>query len=80
MTAGELAERTQGNNLTAEATGRMVEHLKVHGVDFAKTPLTLGAALTLNPGKERFIGEFSAAANPLLARKYRQPFVVPELV
>ena len=80
MSAGELAERTQGNNLTAEATGRMVEHLKVHGVDFAKTPLTLGAPLTLADGKENFTGEFSAAANALLTRKYRAPFVVPELV
>ena len=79
MTPDELAERTQGNNATAEATGRMVEHLKAHGVDFAKTPLTVGAALTLNPEARQFTGEFSEAANPLLTRKYRGPFVVPEL-
>ena len=79
MTPGELAERTQGDNVTAEATGRMVEHLKVHGVDFAKTPLTLGAALAVNPHKWKFTGEFSEAANPLLTRKYRAPFVVPEV-
>ncbi|HSY18815.1 MAG TPA: Gfo/Idh/MocA family oxidoreductase [Candidatus Acidoferrales bacterium] len=79
MSAGELAERTQGNNLTAEATGRMVEHLKAHRVDFTKTPLTLGATLTLADGKEQFTGEFSAAANPLLTRQYRAPFVVPAL-
>jgi hypothetical protein len=57
----------------------MVEHLKGHNVDFAKTPLTLGATLTLASGKEHFTGEFSEAANPLLTRHYRQPFVVPEL-
>jgi hypothetical protein len=79
MSAGELTERTQGNNLTAEATGRMVEHLKKHNVDFTKNPLTLGAPLTLADGKEQFTGEFSAAANPLLTRNYRAPFVVPEL-
>ena len=79
MTPGELTERTQGNNLTAEATGRMVEHLKVHGVDFAKTPLMLGASLTLADGKEKFTGEFSAAANALLTRQYRAPFTVPQL-
>ncbi|MDR3460441.1 MAG: Gfo/Idh/MocA family oxidoreductase [Verrucomicrobiae bacterium] len=79
MTAGELAERTAGSTLTAEATGRMVEHLKTHGVDFTKTPLTLGAALTLTPGQENFSGEFSEAANALLRPQYRAPFVVPEL-
>jgi hypothetical protein len=79
ITPGELAERIEGNTLTAEATGRMVEHLKVHGVDFEKTPLTLGAPLMVNPHKEHFTGEFSDTANPLLTRKYRAPFVVPEL-
>jgi hypothetical protein len=79
MTPGELAERTQGNSLTAEATGRMVEHLKVHQVDFAQTPLTLGALLTIEDGKERFTGEFSDSANALLTHKYRKPIVVPKL-
>jgi hypothetical protein len=79
MTSGELTERTQGNSLTAEAAGRMVEHLKVHQVDFAQTPLTLGASLTIEDGKERFTGEFSNSANARLTRKYRKPFVVPRL-
>jgi predicted dehydrogenase len=79
MKPGELAERTKGSNLTAEATGRMAEHLAVHGVDFEKTPLTLGATLTVNPRKEQFAGEFSEAANVLLTRKYREPYAVPQL-
>ena len=79
MAPGELAERTQGGSVAAEATGRMVEHLKVHGVDFAKTPLTLGASLTVDGGREKFTGEFSEAANGLLTRNYRPPFVVPAL-
>jgi hypothetical protein len=79
MSPGELAERTKGDSLAAEATGRMVEHLKAHGIDFSKTPLTLGATLTVNGRKERFTGEFSAAANQLLTREYRKPFVVPKL-
>ena len=73
MKAGELAERTKGNNLTAEATGRMAEHLAAHGVDYAKTPLTVDAA------KENFTGEFSDAANKFITREYRAPFVVPQL-
>jgi len=76
---GELAERTKGNRVTAEATGRMLEHLAVHGIDLTKTPLTLGATLTLDPGKEHFKGEFAAAANELLTRQYRKPFAVPPL-
>jgi predicted dehydrogenase len=79
MTLGELAERTKGNNLTAEATGRMVEHLKANGIDFAKTPLTLGATLTVDAAKENFTGEFSDTANKFITREYRQPFVVPQL-
>ena len=77
MSAGELKERTQGNNLTAEAMGRMVEHLSIHSVDFAKTPLTLGVPLTIAPKTESFTGEFAARATPLLTREYRRPFVVP---
>jgi predicted dehydrogenase len=79
MSPGELAERTRGDSLAAEASGRMVEHLKIHEVDFAKTPLTLGATLTLKAGKEQFTGEFSRDANKLLTRNYRKPFVVPKL-
>jgi hypothetical protein len=79
MTPEELTDRTKGNSLTAEATGRMVEHLKNHDIDFAKTPLTLGAALTVDTAKENFTGEFSGPANALVTRKYRAPFVVPQL-
>jgi predicted dehydrogenase len=79
MSQGELAERTKGDSFAAEATGRMVEHLGVHGIDLAKTPLIQGAALTIDGKHERFTGEFSKAANPLLTREYRKPFVVPKL-
>jgi len=75
----DVIERTQGDSLTAEATGRMVEHLKVHGINFARSPLTLGATLTFDPEKERFKGEFADSANELLKRKYREPFAVPYL-
>ena len=79
MTPDELTERTQGDSLAAAAPGRMVEHLKSHNIDFAKTPLTVGATLTVDADKERFTGEFSSAANPMLTRKYREPFVVPKV-
>jgi hypothetical protein len=57
----------------------MVEHLKSNNVDPGKTPLTLGAPLTVETGKENFTGEFSDAANAMLTTKYRDPFVVPKL-
>ena len=47
----------------------------MHSVDLAKTPLTLGAALRLDPAKEDFIG--NPAASAMLTREYRKPFVVP---
>ncbi len=63
----------------AEATfQRMVEHLGVNQVDVQTSKLTLGPVLKMNPKKERFSG--NAAANAMLTRDYRAPFVVPERV
>ncbi len=76
---GELHEKIKGEAALAEAYGRMAEHLAVNGVDLAKTPLTLGAPLTLDPAAERFTGEGAAAANARLSCNYRAPFVVPQL-
>jgi hypothetical protein len=86
--AGALRERVKGDGLLAEATGRMMEHLGANHVDLDRTPLTLGATLTLEslsmPDRlkkdlngERFTGEFSEEANRLLTREYRAPYVVP---
>ena len=74
-----VREKVKSNGLLAEACGRMSEHLAVNGVDLNKTPLTYGLPLTVAPGTETFTGEFAAQANPLLTRKYRAPFVVPNL-
>jgi len=75
--SGDLRDKIKGNAPLAEACGRMVEHLAANNVDLAKTPLTLGVPLTLAPKNvERFVGEFSEQANPLLTRVYRAPFVV----
>ena len=75
----QLRAAVQGNAPLAEAYGRMTEHLALNGVKLDATPATLGATLTLQPGQERFTGEFSDAANRLLTRSYRAPFVVPAL-
>ena len=54
---------------------RTLAHLKDNQVDLEKTPLTLGAVLAIEPGREAFVG--NDAANALLTREYRKPFVVP---
>jgi predicted dehydrogenase len=72
-------EKIKGNVLLAEAYSRMVEHVATNGVDLARTPLTHGVPLTIERGRERFTGEFALQANPLLTRKYRTPYVVPNL-
>ncbi len=74
-----LREKIRANAPLAEAYGRMAEHLGANGVDLKKTPATLGVALTVDAKAERFTGADAAAANALLTRAYRAPFVVPQL-
>jgi hypothetical protein len=52
--------------------------LLANGVDLEKTKMTVGAALKMDPKMEKFLG--NEAANDLLTRNYRHPFVVPEKV
>ncbi|MGK0199547.1 MAG: hypothetical protein ACI91J_002833, partial [Yoonia sp.] len=47
-------------------------------VSIDKEKLALGPALKMNPKTERFTN--NDAANKLLTREYRKPFVVPEIV
>ena len=76
----EIGERIEGNKELSAAYQRFHAHLSANGVDLDKTPVTLGAMLTFDPDTERFVGEFSDAANRLVSRQYRAPFVVPEEV
>jgi hypothetical protein len=71
----EIREAIKGNKETAEAFGRMGEHLAANGVDITKDKLTLGVMLKMDPKTERFVG--NAKANELLTRPYRPGFVVP---
>lgn len=57
-----------------KTTEDMLSHLTEHSVDFSATPLMLGKRLILDGNTERFI---DPAANALLSRRYRQPFVLP---
>ena len=77
-TADELRERVQGRPALSEATGRMLEHLAVNQVDLGRTPPVYGQALEIDPAAQRCPG--NDAANALLTREYRAPYVVPETV
>jgi len=74
----ELRERIQGQPQLAEAVGRMLEHLAANNVDLGKTPPTYGVPLQIDTVGQRFIG--NDAANALLTREYRVPYVVPAIV
>jgi predicted dehydrogenase len=76
---GEIREQITGSNQLAEPFGRFCEHLAKNKVDLEKTPARFGAPLRFDATTERFTGENSAAANQLVSRDYRAPFVVPQL-
>jgi hypothetical protein len=79
MKPGDIADQLKGRTLLAEPFARCQEHLAANNVDLAKTPLSLGAPLGFDAKTEKFTGENSAAANKLLSREYRTPWVVPQL-
>ncbi|TAH39528.1 MAG: Gfo/Idh/MocA family oxidoreductase [Planctomycetota bacterium] len=62
----------------AEARDRMLEHLQRNGVDPAA--VQRGAWLDVDPGQERLAAPADAAAQALLTRAYRAPYVMPERV
>ena len=70
----ELAA-VKANENNVETFEQTVQHLKDNGVDTAKLQMTLGPCLKFDSEKETFPD--NAAANALLTREYRKPFVVP---
>lgn len=73
---GEIREKIKANKEASDSYERMVEHLGKNGVDLEKDKLTLGEFLTMNPKTEKFID--NPAADKLLTRDYRAPYIVPE--
>ena len=70
------AESHQGNYDAAEGLAQIRKHLAENDVDIEKKPLTLGPWLAIDSQSEAFIG--NPAADALLTRDYREPFVVPK--
>jgi hypothetical protein len=75
---GEIRDAIKSNAQLTESMERMFEHLEANGVDLGATPVNLGVALKMDPKSERFLG--NDAANEMLTRPYRKPYVVPEKV
>jgi predicted dehydrogenase len=68
-------EAMKVNENVVETFVEIRKHLADNGVDVDKTPLVLGPWIGIDSDKEQFTG--SPAANALLTRDYRKPFVVP---
>ena len=77
-------EAIQDHRYASERFEQIQKHLLLNDVDIAKTGITVGPMLEMDPKTERFVGdgEYSTArwANDMLTRRYRTPFVVPDKV
>ncbi|MBL8829421.1 MAG: Gfo/Idh/MocA family oxidoreductase [Planctomycetaceae bacterium] len=78
VTVADIKSHLSGKQFSDEVRAtftRMVAHLGENEVDLDRTKLTLGSQLTIDSAKEQFVE--NSAANALLKREYRAPFVLP---
>jgi predicted dehydrogenase len=66
------------NEEAADTFDRFKDHMVSNDVQPDQTQITVGKTLTVDPKTERFVDD--AAANAMLGREYRKPFVVPDKV
>jgi predicted dehydrogenase len=77
----DIIARVGDEPITREVVERFSGQLNDLDIDFETTPWHVGSQLTFDSKTERFVaGERLEAANRLLKREYRIPFVVPETV
>lgn len=62
-----------------ELLDEMQAHLRANGSDISSTEIKLSPMLEIDVKSERFVGDTAGAANKLLKREYRAPFVVPTI-
>ena len=74
----ELREKLKANKDAMDSLDRLATHLGANDVNLDTDQLTLGEFLKMDPQTEKFVG--NAAADKLLTREYRAPFIVPEKV
>lgn len=77
----EIEQSVSSNAPFSDAFSRMREHLEKNEVDLDANKPVLGAALEFDNNTERFTGgDMKDAANMLVSRNYREPFIVPDEV
>lgn len=77
---GELTARLSGNSTALETLGRFSEQLKLWDIDPQQLPWQSGPELTFDPQTEEFTaGDNLTAANALVRREDRKPFVIPRI-
>jgi predicted dehydrogenase len=76
-TASEIKSAIGGNADFAQSVDRLLAHLAANEIDVDAATVTLGPMLEFDIETEKFTN--NPAANGLLRREDRQPFVVPEV-
>ncbi len=73
--AKAVLEKVKSLDHNIVTLNRTVKHFQDNGVDLAKYPMSMGPMLAFDPEKEVFTN--NDAANRMLRREYRAPFVCP---
>jgi predicted dehydrogenase len=76
----EIYARIRGRKCLEDSFDRFRNHLFANRIDREKEDVVLGPMLSFDAESERFTGEFAEEANQYITRKYREPFVVPDVV
>jgi predicted dehydrogenase len=74
----EAPKEAGDNKIVLESFAKIRDNIAGVGIKLDSAEYTLGRALTFDPKSEQFVGD--DAANAMLTRKYRAPYVVPETV
>lgn len=75
--ANDILAEVAKNDLLRDSVERMFAHLRANEVEIDRPVVTQGVWLDMDPATERFTG--NSAANDLLRREDRAPFIVPEV-
>ncbi len=73
--AKAVLEKVKSYDQNIVTMNRTVRHFTDNGVDLEKYPMSMGPFLEFDPKKEVF--KNNTAANAMLSRDYREPFVCP---
>ncbi len=74
-----IADSIRSDAEALDALMRYGEHLRLAGIDLAKSPSTLGPWVDYNVRQDDFLGTSATAAAALSRRKCRAPYIVPEI-